>query len=97
MLYTQDDDAASRSSRSSTSLIRQVVGALILVGLLQCVNVIVGYSGLTEIGGRSTEISAAGVQRMYVSVLEVMRFMWSSVLTVALSRQVHGVDCVPST
>ena len=46
-----------------------MVGALILVGLLQCVNVIVGYSGLTEIGGRSTEISAAGVQRMYVSVL----------------------------
>ena len=79
MLYTQDDDAASRSSRSSTSLIRQVVGALILVGLLQCVNVIVGYSGLTEIGGRSTEISAAGVQRMYVSVLG--------------SREVRVVQC----
>ena len=78
-LHTQDADAASRSSHTSTSLIRQVMGALIIVGLLQCVNVIVGYSGLTEIGGRSTEISAAGVQRMYVSVLG--------------SREVRVVQC----
>ena len=74
------------------------MGALIIVGLLQCVNVIVGYSGLTEIGGRSTEISAAGVQRMYVPDCQCgsCEMVWP-VLTAALSRQVHGVDCVPST
>lgn len=42
-----------------------MISALLLVGLLQCVNVVVGFVGLEEIGGRSTEISIAGIQRTY--------------------------------
>ena len=52
-------------------LIRQVIGALLMVGLLQCLNVLVGFVGLKEIGGRSSEISMAGIQRWYVILVVV--------------------------
>ena len=52
-------------------LIRQVIGALLMVGLLQCLNVLVGFVGLKEIGGRSSEISMAGIQRWYVILVVI--------------------------
>jgi len=93
---TQTSDAALHVSQSSTtSLRRRVIGALVFVGLLQCVNVVVGLVGLGDIAARSAEVTAAGRLRMMTHFLAFTTReatigdaeLWSNAEAVALASQ----------
>ena len=79
------------SKGCSYSLTHQVIASLVFLGLLQCVNVIVGYENLVEMGRRTHDIRAAGLLQ---TDLELVAFQARE--TVIGDGQVWGPETAAS-